>query len=389
MSERTERRSRFPWLILGIQIVLAVYGTYLEGALSGEALFGLGFLSLALIGALVASRLPGNKLGWVLLALVGFSVIGYVSSQYSIDALIQDPGSLPFGDFAAWVSGWAWIPGTALLVTFVPLLFPDGHLPSPRWRWVARAAAAVMGAMILAAWFMPGPVQEFEDRRIHNPIGIEGADWIEGVFGLAFPCIAVLALLSAVSLFARYRRGDPVQRQQLKYMGFAAVLTAAAIALETAFNKWLPAVISEYSFLVGIFAIAAGAGLAIFKYRLYDIDLVINRTLVYGGLTASLAGIYLALVFALQTLLPVSTDSDLAVAGSTLAVAALFRPLRGRIQGFIDRRFYRRRYDAARTLQSLGRRLRDEVDLTTLEDDVLGVVRDTVRPSHASLWMRA
>ena len=389
MSEHPARHSRLPWLILGIQIALAVFGTYLEGTLSGEALFGLGFLSLALIGALVASRLPGNTLGWVLLGLVGFSVIGYVTSQYSIDALIQDPGSLPFGEFAAWVSGWAWIPGTVILVTFVPLLFPDGHLPSPRWRWVARGAAAVMGTMIVAAWFMPGPVQEFEDRKIRNPIGAEGADWIEAVFGLAFPCIAVLALLSALSLGARYRRGDPIQRQQLKYMGFAAVLTALAIALETAFNPWLPAVISEYSFLAGIFAIAAGAGLAIFKYRLYDIDLVINRTLVYGGLTAALAGIYLALVFVLQTLLPVSTESDLSVAASTLAVAALFRPLRSRIQSFIDRRFYRRRYDARRTLDGLNKRLRDEVDLPTLEHDVMAVVRETVQPAHAALWVRS
>jgi hypothetical protein len=246
-----------------------------------------------------------------------------------------------------------------------------------------------MGVMIVAAWFMPGPVQEFEDRRIRNPIGVEGADWIEVVFGVAFPLIAVLALSSAVSLFVRYRKGDPVQRQQLKYMGFAAVLTALTIALETAFNPVLPAFISEYSFLVGIFAIAAGAGLAIFKYRLYDIDLVINRTLVYGALTATLAGIYLGIVFLLRALLPLGTDSDLSVAASTLAVAALFRPLRGRVQDFIDRRFYRNRYDAARTLQRLNQRLRDEVDITTLEKDVLTVVGETVRPAHAALWVRS
>ena len=382
------RGRRLPWIIFAFQLGVAVFGTYLEGRLSGEALFGLGFLSLGLIGALVASRLPENKLGWVLLALVGSSAFGYFTSQYSIDAILQHPGTLPFGSLAAWISGWAWIPGTVLLITATPLLFPDGHLPSPRWRWVGRAIAIVMATMILTAWFMPGPVQEAENGNIHNPIGIEGADWLEAVFAIGFPGLSVLGLLSCASLFFRYRNSGTIQRQQLKYFGFAAFLTAMTVVLETIFGRILPSVVSEYSFLVGIFAIAAGAGLAIFKYRLYDIDLVINRTLVYGGLTVALAGIYLALVFLLQTLLPVSTESDLSVAASTLAVAALFRPLRSRVQGFIDRRFYRRRYDARRTLDGLNQRLRDEVDLSTLERDVIDVVRETVQPAHAALWVR-
>ena len=384
-----ERGRRLPWIIFAIQLGFALYGTYLEGELSGEALFGLGFLSLGLIGALVASRLPENKLGWVLLALVGSSAFGYVTSQYAIDALLQHPDSLPFGKFAAWISGWAWIPGTTLLITVTPLLFPDGHLPSPRWRWVGRAITIVMTTMILAAWFMPGPVQEAENGNIHNPLGIEGAEWLEAAFALGFPALSVLALLCCVSLFFRYRNSGTIQRQQLKYFGFAAFLTAMTVVLETIFGRVLPPVVSEYSFLLGIFAIAAGAGLAIFKYRLYDIDVVINRTLVYGALTAALAGIYLAIVFLLRTLLPLGTDSDLSVAASTLAVAALFRPLRSRVQNFIDRRFYRSRYDASVTLEGLNRRLRDEVDLTTLERDVLDVVGETLRPAHAALWVRS
>jgi hypothetical protein len=388
---RTDRatRHRLPWIIFGIQVGFAVYGTYLEGELSGEALFGLGFMSLALIGALIASRIPENKLGWVLLALVGFSATGYLSSQYSIQALLEDPGSLPRGEIAAWVSGWAWIPGTVLLITMVPLLFPDGRLPSPRWRWVARAVVVLMGCMVLTASFMPGPVQEFEDRQIPNPLGIDGAGSFEALFGVAFPVMAVLAILSTSSLFFRYRRAGTVQRQQLKYFAYAAFLTAMTVVVESAFGSILPSVVSEYGFLLGIFSISLGAGLAIFKYRLYDIDLVINRTLVYGALTAALAGIYLGLVFALQTVLPVETDSDLTIAASTLAVAALFRPLRARVQHFIDRRFYRSRYDAAMTLEGLHRRLRNEVDLDSLEEDVMTVVSETVRPAHAALWVRS
>jgi hypothetical protein len=380
-------RARLPWIILAAEIALAIVGTYLEGRLSSEALFSLGFLSIAVIGALVASRLPDNRIGWVFLSVTGLGALGYFTSHYSIDALIERPGSLPGGELAAWISGWAWFPTNSLLVTFGMLLFPDGHLPGRRWRWVARASAGLTVAMVLLLWFMPGPVQEFHGQRIQNPTGIEGATWIEPLFGLGFPGMGVLAILSASSLFVRFARGTTVERQQLKLFGFAALMMSIALTIEVPLDDVLPLVVSEGIYLLGLFAIAIAAGLAIFKYRLYDIDLVINRTIVYVLLTICLGLVYFGGVTLLQSVIGLEDESDLAVAASTLAVAGLFRPARRRIQGFIDHHFYRRRYDAQRTVDEFSSKLRDEIDLSALNDELVLVVGQTMQPRHVSVWL--
>jgi hypothetical protein len=382
-------RSRIPWILFAVEATLAVAGTYLEGRLSGDALYVLAFFAIAFIGALIASRLPENRIGWVFLALTGVGALGFLSAQYSIDALLERPGSLPAGRLAAWLSGWTWFPTNSLLVIFVPLLFPDGHLPSPRWRWVAWAAGLLTAVMVAMLWVMPGPVQEFHGRQIDNPLGIEGAGWIEPLFGLGFPVMGLLALLAASSMFVRFAKGDPMQRQQLKLFGFAALLVAIAVTIEVPLDDVLPLIVAEGIYLAGIFAIAIAAGLAIFKYRLYEIDLVINRTIVYLLLSLLLGLVYFVGVAVLQGVVGLGGDSDLAVAASTLAVAGLFQPARRRVQDFIDHYFYRRRYDAQRTIDAFTSRLRDEIDLSALNEELVLVVGQTMQPKHVSVWLLA
>jgi hypothetical protein len=388
-SEHIVTRSRFAWLLFGAEVALAIAGTFLEGRLSSEALFGLAFMGIALIGALVASRLPDNRIGWVFLGVTGFSAVGYFTGQYALQAF-EEPGSLPFAEFMLWVSGWAWFPGMVLLIVYSMLLFPDGHLPSPAWRWLARAAGLVAGLMVLAVMFMPGPIYDDETTSgepLNNPYGIEAADGLEGLFGIGFPLLGLMAIGAAGSLFYRYFKGTPIERQQLKLFGFAGLLTALIVALEAPLNSALPEVIAEGGFLVALFTISAAAGMAIFKYRLYDIDLVINKTLVYLVLSAVLALIYFGGVALLQSLIGLDEDNELAVAASTLAVAALFQPLRLRIQGFIDHHFYKRKYDARKTIDEFSSRLRDEIDLSTLNDELLGIVDQTMQPRHVSVWL--
>ena len=386
------KRSHLAWFVFGLELVLAVAGTILEGEVSSEALYGSAFLSIALIGALVASRLPDNPIGWVFLGVTGFNALAYFAGQYSLYGLVKHPGSLPFSEFLLWVSGWAWFPGMVLLVVFSLLLFPDGHLPSPGWRWLARATGVVAGFMLLLVMFMPGPI--FDDEApgggaIENPYGIPGAEGLEGAFGIGFPILGLMALGAAVSLFYRYFKGGPVQRQQLKLFGFAGLMIALVVALEVPLQTNVPDIVAEGGFLIALFAISAAAGMSIFRYRLYDIDIVINKTLVYLILSALLAVVYVGGVALIQSALGLEEQGDIAVAASTLAVAGLFQPLRRRIQGFIDHYFYRRKYDAQRTIDDFSSRLRDEIDLTTLNDELVGVVDQTMQPRHVSIWLLA
>jgi hypothetical protein len=245
-----------------------------------------------------------------------------------------------------------------------------------------------MGLLIIGYAFAPGPLEDLP--RVENPLGIDGSlgDVFELFQGVGFACFALAAIGSTGSLVVRFRRSHGVERQQLKWMAAAAALVVAAWLLHAFVDE---ALAEDISLIIplALLALPAAAAVAILRYRLYDFDLVVNRTLVYGALTATLAGSYLGIVLLLQLALePLTSDSGLAIAGSTLAVAALFRPLRGRIQELVDRRFYRRRYDAARTVERFSARLRDEVELESLSAELRGVVRETVQPAHVSLWMR-
>ncbi len=293
-----------------------------------------------------------------------------------------------------WLTAWFGGPIVFALFALVFLLFPNGRLPSRRWRPVVWLE--LVAAVCLVAWaFEPGLLGNLGLVRVSNPFGIQGAAALLGTLGLVglFVTLAV-ALAGGISLVLRFRRARGVERQQIKWFAFSGVLFCAVFAAGP-FSWDLPqspatAWIWPVLFLAGASTIPVAVGIAILRYRLYDIDLIINRTLVYGSMTSTLALVYVGSVVGLQAALRGLTgqESTLAVVASTLVIAALFTPLRRRVQAFVDRRFYRRKYDAAKTLAAFSARLRDETDLDTLGRDLTAVARDAIQPEHVSLWLR-
>ena len=304
-------------------------------------------------------------------------------------------GPLPGGVFALWLASWVWL-AAGSVVLFVFLLFPDGRLPSPRWRAAAGLYVFVNCLSLAQAVLAPGPLAETGVRGLPpvvNPFGVEAvAGLSSGLAGvLTFPLVVFAALTPFAALFVRYRRAEEEEgRQQIKWVAYAVALLTGAIIAVGIWPSLDGSVVGLVLFFVGFLSIPAAIGIAILRHRLFDIDLVINRTLVYAVLTATLALVYVVGVGSLQFVLRPITGggSQLAVVASTLAIAALFSPLRRRIQEFIDRRFYRKKYDAKETLLGFGARLRDETDLETLSGDLVGVVQETMEPEHASLWLR-
>jgi hypothetical protein len=342
------------------------------------------------VGAIVASRRPENPVGW-LLCLSGVATsISTFASQYAIYALLAQPNSLPAGEAMAWIAAWT-LPIMNGLQVFYLLLFPTGRLPSRRWRWLAWLTVAYILVGGVTAAFSPG-AHLGSLGPIRNPLGIEGfTQFYKAVLYTMNPALFAAA---AFSLFVRLRRAVGVERQQLKWLAYAAgglvivsILIIITIAIDT--PRWY-----EWAANAILVAVAPGVpvaiGIAILRYRLYDIDIIINRTLVYGSLTATLVVLYFGGIVVLQRVFVLLTgqQSTLAVVASTLAIAALFNPLRRRIQGFVDRSFYRSKYDARKTLESFSAKLRDETDLEALNKDLLGVVRETIQPAHVSLWLR-
>jgi hypothetical protein len=355
----------------------------------GGAVLALAFTAYPTVGAIVASRRPGNAIGWLFLSigiLVGVGVLGWAYSEYAL-GIQGDQTALSVA--GAWVSSWFWYPTLGLTFLFTLLFFPDGRLPTRRWRPLAHVAAVSLAVMTVLAALAERI--EGSGFSIDNPVGIPGLGYVEDL-----PAGAVLFIVyglcqvgAILSLIMRFRRSRGDERQQLKWF----VYGGAVMVLVSFVEELFPGVTgeSDLAFAISISLLPTAMGVAILKYRLYDLDRIINRTLVYGALTALLVLVYAGAVVGLGEMLRRLTDQDrnsLAVAASTLAVAALFRPARARIQGFIDRRFYRRRYDAVRTLESFSARLRNEVELDELTTDLLGVVRETVQPIHASLWLR-
>ena len=375
-----------------LNIVMGVSALMLKEALVEADLAGVPFFAFGLMGAFVATRQPRNLIGWLFMTVGTMPVVGFFSSNYAIYGLYTRPGSLPFVTVATWVSSWAWIPGVATLLTYCSLFYPNGRLPSRRWRPVLHAATAGLAVAVLAVAFMPGKMEPFEEGgpRVENPFGINGADAIlEPIGGLSLGLLLLLGALSVASLVFRFRAASATERQQIKWFMYPAGVLVAVVLLETPIESMLGSSISDIVFTFAIMLLPVGTGIGIMRYRLFDIDVVINRTLVYLSLTGILVAIYLGIVVLLQQLLiGITAESDFAVAASTLAVAAMFRPLRSRVQTFIDHRFYRRKYDAAATLERFSSRLRDQVDIESLTTQVLTVVGETIQPAHASLWLR-
>jgi hypothetical protein len=355
-----------------------------------DAILGILFLTFPTIGAVIASRCPENAIGWLfLLAGVGAQLEDALLG-YATYALLVEPGSLPAGDVAGLVADLIWIPTLVTTLSLLLLLFPTGRPPSRRWRplvWVIGLGAA---AYVVCTAVNPGPLYFFESTS--NPLGIDAAgDFASNVVDLTGGPFLLTTLAAAGSLFLRFRRSHGEERQQIKWLVYTAGLLAASTPLMVALGgvEIAGVLVSDLLFALLVSAVPIAVGAAILRHRLYDIDVVINRTLVYGALTATLVGAYLAAVLVLQLALsPLTEDSDLAIAGSTLAVAALFRPARARIQAVVDRRFYRRRYDAARTVEGFSARLRDQVELESLSTDLRAVVAETMQPAHVSIWLR-
>ena len=357
----------------------------------GKLLFLLTEISAVLIGALVASRQPRNPVGWLIIGHALCFTLGEFGRQYAIYGVLSNPGSLPLARAMASPAYWAWFPGLMATTAFLPLYFPDGRLISPRWRPVAWLAVLLSVLLLAFAVFRPGGD---ETRGVPNPLGIESLNNITSLsvsVEILLPVSWVfVGLLSVGSLVVRFGRSRGVERQQITWVAYAAVLFISWAALEQLLPIRLSPIVGEILFIASLQGLWVAVGVAVLRYRLYDVGVVINRTLVYAVLSVVLALIYFGGVASLQSVLRPLTggESQLAIVASTLAIAALFNPIRHRIQFFIDRLFYRRKYDAERVLSTFSGRLRDGNDLDRLGEDLLAVVRETVQPEHASLWLR-
>ena len=361
---------------------------------TGSAILAVSFSA---VGAVIVVRRPGNLVGWVFLIGGLCNSLNGFSWEYARYVLLTEPGRWPLGPFFAWLSTWIFGPGFVASFPLTLLLFPTGRPPSPRWRpllWLIGAGLALaVLPMAVAAWPLRGPDLVTGDLWTTGAVGSLTVTLQRAGVAVITACI----LASVVSIGLRFRRAAGEERQQLKWLIYAGALAfVVTVTASPGALFELPGIASDLLSALAILtlpSIPVAVGIAILKYRLYDIDLLINRTLVYAVLTATLGLVYLGgvvlLQYAFQTLTGGEGESQLAIVASTLAIAALFNPLRRRIQGFIDRGFYRRKYDAARTLAAFSARLRDETDLETLSEDLVSVVRETVQPEHASLWLRS
>jgi hypothetical protein len=344
-------------------------------------------LTFSVVGAIIASRQPRNAIGWI------FCSVGLVVGMTSLTggyAEYRIAGGSALGNLAetaAWVSTWTWILLVYVPTSFGLLLFPDGRLPSSRWRPVAWCAVLGIIGFVAGLALEPGPLEDYP--QITNPYGVDSPILLVGLAAALLGAASMVA--SAVSLVIRMRHAGSEQRQQIKWLAYAGVVIVGAIFVGGVIAIWNTDV-SIAIIAFGLLGFPVFTGIAIVRHRLYDIDVVINRTLVYGSLTLMLALVYFGGVATFQTLFRALTGQErlpqLAVVASTLAIAALFDPLRRRIQSFIDRRFYRKKYDAAKTLETFSSKLRDETDLDALSDDLISVVEATIQPEHASLWLR-
>jgi hypothetical protein len=399
---RRPAASLLAWSLAALSVAMFVAGVALTVLLSsvaptahpptsiwrgvGNLLSFVPFLAFPIVGALIASKRPKNPIGWIclttgffwMLIALGSSTQIPVWDSVAIDALLQ----------------WIWVPPVGLLGIYMILLFPDGRPPSRRWRPLAWFSGVVMALVSVVLVISPEHVPGHPGVR--NPFGLDGHPAVEHALPVLILLLPLCILASAVSLVWRYRHAGGEAREQIKWVAFAAlfvgvayaILLASGIVFAIEASVWLGFL--ERTVQLSFAGVPIAIGFAVLKYRLYDIDIIINRALVYAPLTAMLALIYLGGVVGMQAVFRALTgqESTLAVVASTLAIAALFNPLRRRVQSFVDSRFYRNKYDARRTLEAFSLRLRDETDLEALNDDLVGAVAETMQPAHVSLWLQ-
>jgi len=396
----TRAASWLAWSLVTLSVVLVVGGIALaqmtrsttpELPYDGpvDAVFTLAtLLTYSVVGAIIASRQPRNTIGWLFCSIgliVGLDTLawGYAEFWYS-----GSSGSKSVGETAAWFSSWSWTLLVVVPTTFLLLLFPDGRLPSPRWRPVAWCVGLGIVGFVVGYALDAGPLGDFP--QLVNPYGVDSP--VVGIVTVASNAVVgVCMVASAISVIVRARHAGRVERQQIKWLAYGGAVVVGTIFVSGGISVWSET-LSIAAISLGLLGLPIFTGVAIVRYRLYDIDLIINRTLVYGVLTGTLALVYFGGVATSQAIFRALTGQEqqpqLAVVVSTLVIAALFTPLRRRIQSFIDRRFYRSKYDARKTLETFSAKLRDETDLEALNNDLVSVVRETMQPAHVSLWLR-
>jgi hypothetical protein len=391
------------WSLVALSVALLLGGVALDLA-TGSAVLGLPsggetddssvvsdlvtLLTFSVVGAIIASRQPRNAIGWIFCGVGVTLGLNSLAGDYADFWLASGFGNTILGENAAWLSSWLWSLLLYVPTSSVLLLFPDGRLPSPRWRPVAWGVAIGAAGGVAGLALKAGPLTDFP--QIANPYGVAGP--VVGIAGVVGSIVAAGSMVaSAVSLIVRLRRTRGEQRQQLKWLAYWGAVAVAAIGVGALVIPWsVPVSILIMS--VAMLGLPIFTGIAIVRHRLYDIDLIINLTLVYAILSATLAVVYFGGIVVLQRVFAGLTGQEklpqLAIVASTLAIAALFAPLRRRIQSFIDRRFYRRKYDARKTLEAFSTKLREETDLSALSDDLTSVIEETMQPAHVSLWLR-
>ena len=386
------RTSVLAWAIVGLSAALAITGVLLVavgGAMAtvGDLADGLlaiaVFLIVSVVGGLVASRQPRNAIGWILCAFSAFTGISTLTAGYA--EVAPADARRGAGQGAAWFSNWAYVSFFALAI-FLLLYFPDGRLPSRRWRLAAWCGALGTAAQAAGSAFDPGRLHDYP--KVVNPVGVDPS--LANAFGVGGIVLTVCALAAAAAaVVVRYRRSGGLARQQIKWLALAAVFAVLAFVVGGTVGGTESETAGNALILLGVLGVPVAIGVAMLRYRLYEIDRLISRTLVYGALTVILGAAYAGLVLGGQAVFSsFAGGSNLSIAASTLVVAGLFLPVRSRVQGFVDRRFYRRRYDAQRTLETFGQRLREHVDLETLTEELGRVVRETMQPAHVALWLR-
>ena len=383
-----------PWTLVALAVAflmaaeILAFGTGANVASNDALGFNLFIWAIALVfgatGGLIATRQPGNPIGWLFLVASLSAGLASLSGTYADYYVAERKGPPLLGETAATYGDLSWVPFILLPATFLLALFPDGHLLSRRWRPVTWSAALGMVGEFVVGFMKPGPIADHP--QLTSPFAVD-SPLINPLEGLTLLMIAIGMVGSSISLIVRFRRSRGAERQQIKWLALAGAVAVVTIVVAVSTYDILGERVADGTMMVSIMGLPVAAGIAILRYRLYDIDVVINRTLVYGVLTAMLAMVYLVSVLLLQILLESFTQgSGLAVAASTLGTAALVRPARARIQAAVDRRFFRRKYDAAQTLAVFSARLRDEVDLVAVQDELRAVVAETMQPSHVSLW---
>jgi hypothetical protein len=401
---RTRTAARVAWIICALSLALAMIDLVLVALNSSHPdvripepwlAHTVSAVAFSSVGAVVGSRRPENPIGWLFCAIGVFAAIVLLSSEYAAYALLAQPDPLPGGLVMVWIRAWVWVPYVGLFVLLF-LVFPEGWPRNRALRWFTSLVLFVIAYGTILAAFSPGPIDAI-GGAVDNPLGMEALRGVgtNSAVGPVESVLYVLGIVAAASLFGRMRRARGVERQQIKWFAYATVVLVAGAILaftvsEATGVQWL----GEIGFIltmVGLAGLPMAIGIAVLRYRLYNIDRIINRTLVYGSLTAMLLALYFGGIVVLQRIIVLLTGekSTVAVVASTLLIAALFTPLRQRIQSFIDRRFYRSKYDARKILEAFSARLREETDLDAVSDDLVGVVRETMQPAHVSLWLRS